>query len=134
MRTLLVPIVIMLMLGACASIDSRKKASTFETALFRYSKAIRWSEFGMADSMRRLPEDLPAATRPPGQLEHIRVTGYETLATDSSPDGSEIRVSARIVYYHEDGLRVNSLIDNQIWQYDDEQDTWYITTPLPDFR
>lgn len=134
MRRLLVPIMIVLMLGACATIDSRKKTSTFETAVFRYSKAIRWNEFGLADSMRRLPDGAPAAARPAGQLEHIKVTGYETLGTDSSPDGSEMRVTVRVVYYHEDGLKVNSLIDSQVWQYDEDQGTWFITTPLPDFR
>lgn len=134
MRRLLVPILIVLVLGACAGIDNRKKLSTFETAVFRYSKAIRWSEFGLADSMRRLPDDLPAAAQPPGQLERIRITGYETLATDRSPDGSEMRVTVRIVYYHEDGLKVNTLVDNQVWQYDADRSTWYITTPLPDFR
>jgi hypothetical protein len=133
MRTIFLVTLTVLVLSACATIDSKKKSSTFETAMFRYEKAMRWSEFGLADSMRRLPEgQLPA--QPVELLEHIRITAYETLGTNSNSDGSEIRVAVRIRYYHDDGLKVGTLIDNQVWKYDEEQKTWYITTPLPTFR
>lgn len=122
-----------LVLTACATIDSKKKSATFETAMFRYSKAIRWGEFGLADSMRRLPEG-EHATQPAGYLEHIKITSYETISTSSLDDGSEVKVTARIVFYHDDGVKLNTLLDNQLWKYDEDKHEWYITTPLPVFR
>ena len=44
------------------------------------------------------------------------------------------RVAVRIRYYHDDTLSLGTLIDNQIWKYDADKKTWYITTPLPSFK
>ncbi|MEZ5542192.1 MAG: hypothetical protein R3F42_09115 [Pseudomonadota bacterium] len=132
MRILLLVIIAALAVGGCSSIDSRKKSSTFETAVFHYSKAIRWSEFGLADGMRRLEPGAHAA-QSPEQLEHIKVTSYETISTNNVSD-NEVRVTVRIVYYHDDGMKLNTLLDNQIWIYDTDRSTWHITTPLPLFR
>ena len=133
MRTVLLVVMTVLTLSACATIDSKKKSATFETAMFRYSKAIRWSEFGLADGMRRLP-DRQHTAQPVEYLEHIKITSYETLSTSSLDDGSEVRVTVRIIYYHDDGLKLNTLLDNQVWKYDEDTHSWYITTPLPVFR
>lgn len=133
MRTLFLATLTVLALSACTTIDSKKKSSTFETAMFQYSKAIRWNEFGLADSMRRLP-DGQQPVQSAELLEHIRITSYETLGTNSIDDGSEIRVAVRIKYYHDDSMSLDTLIDNQVWKYDADKKTWYITTPLPAFR
>jgi hypothetical protein len=133
MRTLVLLTMTILAVSACATIEGKKKTATFETAVFRYSKAIRWSEFGLADSMRRLPEGLHTA-QPAEFLEHIKVTSYETLATSPVADGSEVRVTVRIVYYHNDSPKLSTLLDNQIWKYDADSHSWHITTPLPVFR
>ena len=133
MRTFLMLAVTALLLSACATISSKKKSSTFEMAMYNYSKAIRWSEFALADSMRRLPEGR-YATQSVEQLEHIRVTSYETLNTSGLEDETGVRVTARIVYYHDDGMKLNSLLDNQLWKYDEDNHSWYITTPLPVFK
>lgn len=133
MRTFFLVALTTLMLTACASIDSRKKSSTFDTAMFHYEKAIRWSEFGLADGMRRLPDGMHPA-QSPQELEHIKITSYETLGTNSTDDGTEVRVTVRIVYYHDDSPKLNTLMDNQVWKYDADKQSWYITTPLPVFR
>jgi len=133
MRTLLLAAMAVLLLAACTTIDSRKKSASFETAMLNYSKAIRWGEFGLADSMRRL-QGGQHALQSSDYLEHIKITSYETISTSSLEDGSTIRVTAKIVYYHDDGMKLNSLLDNQDWKYDEDAHTWYITTPLPVFK
>jgi len=133
MRTLLLVIMTVIALTACTTIDSKKKSAIFETTQLKYSKAIRWGEFGLADSMRRLP-DGQHATQDAESLEHIKVTSCETISTSSLEDGSRLRVTARIDYYHDDGMKVNSLLDNQVWEYDEDASTWYIITPLPVFK
>ena len=133
MRTFLLVTMTILALSACATIDSKKKSATFETAVFRYSKAIRWSEFGLADGMRRLP-DQHYPTQSIEQLQHIKITSYETLSTSSLDDGSDVKVVVRIVYYHDDGMKLHTLLDNQVWEYDEDSYSWHITTPLPIFK
>lgn len=132
MRTMLLVTMTVLALSACATIDSKKKASIFETAMFRYSKAIRWSEFGLADEMRRLPEG-QHKMQSTEYLRHIKITSYETLSTSSLTDDSSVRVTVRIVYYHDDTSKLNTLLDNQVWEYDEDKHNWFITTPLPLF-
>jgi hypothetical protein len=133
MRTLLLVTMTVLGLAACATFDSKKKSATFDSATSSYSNAIRWGEYAFADSMRRLPEG-QHALQPARLLEHIRVSSYETLSTSSLEDGTGVRVIARIGYYHDDGIKLETLLDNQVWQYDEEAGAWYITTPLPAFR
>ena len=40
----------------------------------------------------------------------------------------------QIDYYSRDSFKVNTLTDQQVWKYDPDESTWFITTPLPDFR
>jgi len=133
MRTLLLVIMTVIALAACATIDSKKKSATLETTLLKYSNAIRWGEFGLADSMRHLPGG-QHATQTTETLEHIKVTSYETISTSSLEDGSGLRTTVKIDYYHDDGMKVNSLLDDQVWEYDEDTTTWYIITPLPVFK
>jgi len=131
--TLMVTMTTALVLSACATYSNAQKSSTLDTALFNYGKAIRWSEFGLADSMRRLPAE-QKTMQPAEQLEHIRVTSYEHLGTTDLGDGSGISVTARIAYYRDDGMKLNTVLDYQVWKYDEESHSWYIITPLPEFR
>jgi len=133
MRTLLLVTMTVLGLAACTTFDSKKKSSSFELAMSSYGNAIRWGEYGLADSMRRLP-DGQQALQPARSLGHIKVTSYETVSTSSLEDGSGVRVIARIGYYHDDGMKLDSLLDNQVWEYDADAGFWYITTPLPVFK
>ena len=122
-----------LLLSACAAVDNSKKSITLDQATRYYETCIRWAEFKVADSMRRL-EHNNLYTPSRDTLKRIKVTSYETLSTRAVDDNATVHIQVEIVYYNEGSMKLVTLIDNQVWKYDAENKSWYITTPLPAFR
>ena len=122
-----------LLLSACTAVGDSKKAITLDQATRYYERAIRWVDFNAANSLRRL-EGTAHYTPSPETLKRIKVTSYETLNTSSSDDNFTMNIQVEIVYYNEDTMKLVTLMDNQVWKYDIDIQSWYITTPLPAFR
>ena len=122
-----------ILLQACAAIDDSKKTISLDKSLYFYESAMRWADFTAANSLRRYEGD-PAPATDPARLKRIKVTGYEVLNTIPSGDESAVYISVKISYYDEDNLKLTSVTDNQVWQYDAGQDAWYVSTPLPVFK
>jgi len=121
-----------LSLAGCAAVDESKMSITYDKAMRHYERAIRWSDFKIANSFRR-----PAAgTVQPREdtLKDIKVTGYEQTNSVPSNNNTEVRLTVDIVYYRLDGMKLQTVTDVQDWKYDAELKTWYITSPLPDFK
>jgi hypothetical protein len=113
-----------ILLQACASVDDSKKSITFDKTLYYYESAMRWADFPAANSLRRYKGD-PAPVTNPEKLRRIKVTGYDVVT---------VYITVKISYYDEDNLKLMSLTDNQVWQFDENQQVWYISTPLPVFK
>jgi hypothetical protein len=133
MRLTLLIAITGLLLSACAAVDDSKKTITYDKALWKYETAIRWIDFGTANSLRRL-EDNSAYSPDMETLQHIKVTSYNVLNKTTSEDHAEVRLTVEIIYYHDQSMKLITIIDNQIWKYDPEIKDWYITTPLPPFK
>ena len=122
-----------ILLQACAAIDDSKKSISLDQSLYFYESAMRWADFESANSLRRYAGD-PAPATNPAKLKRIKVTGYEVLNTVPSDDDTKVFITVKISYYDQDNLKVRSLTDNQVWQYDKQQNAWYVSTPLPVFK
>ena len=133
MRAFILFVVSSLLLTACAAVDDSKKSITLDKALWQYETAIRWVDFGTANSMRRT-EGTAVYSPDPALLKNIKVTSYEVMNTTTSADHSEVNMTVEIVYYHDERMKLETLTDHQTWKYDPEIKAWYITTPLPAFK
>ncbi|MDX2457798.1 MAG: hypothetical protein QNL87_09840 [Gammaproteobacteria bacterium] len=133
MYRIICSILLALSLSGCAAVDDSKKTITFDKALWKYETAIRWVDFGTANTLRRL-EDSAAYTPDLKTLQHIKVTSYNVVNKIISEDHAEIRLTVEIIYYNDRSMRLTTIIDNQIWKYDPAIKNWYITTPLPPFK
>jgi hypothetical protein len=133
MRVLFLFLTVSLLLAACAAVDDSKKSLTLEKALWQYETAIRWVDFGSANSLRRT-EGVTHSTPDPDFLKHIKVTSYNVLNTTTTDDHAEVSLEVEIIYYHDERMTLSTLTDNQLWKYDPEIKDWYITTPLPAFK
>jgi len=133
MRAFILFVVSSLLLTACAAVDDSKKSITLDKALWQYETAIRWVDFGTANSMRRT-EGTAVYSPDPDMLKNIKVTSYEVMNTTTSADHSEVNMTVEIVYYHDERMKLETLTDHQTWKYDPEIRAWYITTPLPAFK
>ena len=124
-------VLLVMTLGACTSLDDKKRDASFETAIYQYVQAMRWSDFSAANRLRK-PDSVAI---PPVQAgEQIRVTACETVQVNASSDASEAAVAMKITYYQDDGMTLKTLIDQQLWKYDATQQAWYITSPPPVFK
>ena len=133
MNRFIVLLLTAILLQACAAIDDSKKTISLDQSLYFYESAMRWADFKSANSMRRYTGD-PASATDPDKLKRIKVTGYDVLNTAPSKDEAEVYITVKISYYDQDDLKVRSLTDNQVWQYDKLNNVWYISTPLPVFK
>ncbi len=133
MRRIIYTIRIALSLAGCAAVGDSKKTITYDKAMWKYETAIRWVDFGTANTLRRL-EDTSAYTPDVETLQHIKVTSYNLVNKVFSEDKAEAHLTVEIVYYNDSTMKLVTIIDNQIWKYDPAIKDWYITTPLPPFR
>ena len=133
MHRIICSVLLALSLSGCAAVDDSKKTITYDKALWKYETAIRWVDFGTANSLRRL-EDSSAYSPDLETLQHIKVTSYNVVNKIMSEDRAEVRLAVEIVYYNDRSMKLITIIDNQIWKYDPAIKDWYITTPLPPFK
>ncbi len=120
----------LLLLAACAGgPDTRKRDET----LVQYSSAIRWGDI---DRALDFVDPKTLAERPLTKVERARYdqvqfAGY--LVKSSAPVGEEeIRqlVEIRVINKHTQVERV--IQDRQLWRWDDEADSWWLVSGLPD--
>jgi hypothetical protein len=121
-----------LLLSGCAAVGDSKRSITFDRAARYYENAIRWGDYEAADSIRR--QAGPPVAVNPVVLERIKVTGYEVKSNIPSPDHNRINSEVVIHYYSLEHMTEKAVTDHQIWEYDPELQTWFITSPLPAFR
>ena len=133
MHRIIYSVLLALSLSGCAAVDDSKKTITYDKALWKYETAIRWVDFGTANSLRRL-EDSSAYSPDLKTLQHIKVTSYNVVNKVMSEDHAEVQLAVEIVYYNDRSMKLITIIDNQVWKYDPAIKNWYITTPLPPFK
>ena len=125
-------ICILLFVG-CATVQEKWRVGEFEEVSSTYGQAIRWGSYEVAKSLIRTQG--PDQEEPNIQnLRKIRVTSYELLNSNISEDKFWVQQNVKIQYYHTDYLIEKSLVDKQLWQYDETEETWYLRSGLPDFR
>lgn len=126
-------VLLSLLVVGCASVTEMKKMDKFEQTSHAYELAIRWSDFEMASSFIKNQEDPDLAA----QIEHLKqykVTSYEVKRFLPSAEKSQILVFADVQYFKKDGLIVKNYSHRQLWNFDPDQENWFLTSGLPDFK
>jgi hypothetical protein len=112
-------------------VDDSKKTITLDSATRTYERAIRWGEYEAAIGLRR---DSTVTHEHMDRLKAIKVTSYEAVRQTDSADRSETVIEVRISYYNEYTMKEKTIFDLQSWKYDPEKKSWYITSPMPNFK
>ncbi len=124
-------VIILLMLG-CASMETGEKLSQFDETSRAYLRAIRWGEFEAAFAFKKLTdreEVLPDFE----DYRNVKVTNYKVKQTIISEDKTKIIQLVDFQYYRMKDVTVKTLIDRQKWEYDTEQEKWFLQSDLPAF-
>ena len=120
-----------LLLAGCSGINKKMKMKDFVRTAEGYSKAISWSEFEAAAQFRQsdgsgdILKDLQ-------NLEGVRVTNYTVKSLYSRNEDNEVEQFVEIKYYRVNEMIHKSRLIQEIWQYNQAQDQWYIKSRLPD--
>ena len=136
MRKSLILLIVTVMLSAgssgCARIEAQQRSIQLQDLTSAYRKAIRWSEFEVAKDYIR-HRDGSGFEYDKVFLEGIKVTSMEITKRDVSMEKLEARVTTELNYYHQDDGSVKSIIDTQLWWYDEETELWYLEGVFPAF-
>ncbi|MGN6520584.1 MAG: hypothetical protein ACTHK2_14265 [Dokdonella sp.] len=120
-------------LAGCATDKMRSKETILDQTLHSYGATIRWGDVSQALSFID-PKVL--AEHPPSQLDlerfkQVRITGYSEQPI--VPVGEdEVRQVVQIELANVNTQSVRSIVDRQVWKYDEAAKRWWLTTGLPD--
>jgi len=133
MKKLLVLLAVFL--AGCTSLQGKYRLAQFENISSAYGQAIRWGDYDVANGFRKKQETDHEAWNV-DKIDKIRVTSYELLNSNPSEDKNILRVhqAVKIRYFNADQMIEKTLIDKQLWEYDDTEKAWYLQSGLPDFR
>jgi hypothetical protein len=99
--------------------------------IMSYEDTIRWGD--LHNIYLFASPEARQSTKVQEGLDNVRVTGY-----DASPlrQVNETRwaLTAQIAYVLTDRQVVRQVIDNQVWASDDDGKSWYLDSPVPQFR
>ena len=132
----LTPFLLLIILG-CATIsdlDQKKKFSDLSKA---YQTAILWSDFEYASRFLAedaANEDAANMDRLDSSYENVRVTSFEKKRNIVDPDVNKIQQVVEIRYYWMDRMVEKSITDNQVWEWNADRRSWYLTSGLPVFE
>jgi hypothetical protein len=134
MRTrILLVLTLAALLAACAVEKMRNKETILEETLKTYAATIRWGDMTQALAFvdPKYRETHPLTALDLARYKQVRVTAYnDSPATPISE--TEVRQIVEIGLVNINTQTARSVIDNQVWRYDEAEKHWWLTTGLPD--
>jgi hypothetical protein len=123
---------LLLLILGCASMETGEMMSQFDETSRAYLRAIRWGEYEAAYAFKKLTardEELPDFEN----YRTVKVTNFKVKQTIISEDKSKIIQIVNFQYYRMKDVTVKNLIDRQKWEYDPQQEKWFLQSHLPEF-
>jgi hypothetical protein len=122
-----------LMLASCASDQMRTKENLLDDTLRSYASTVRWGDVLRAQEFidPKLREE-----HPPTALELARVRQIQVTAYNDQPavpiNSTEVRQTVEIGLVNINTQEARSVIDHQVWKYDEKNKRWWLESGLPD--
>src|SRR4030065_1488261 len=119
----------MVVLAACAAMESRSRMEQLDSLLRGYAKALTWSDFEVAYTATQAAQVAPLPDA--ALLKEIKIAAYEPATPLVEQDGKTIRRVARIRYVHTSRMAERSLTTEEEWRYSDETGRWFLCRGFP---
>ena len=130
---LLVPLLLTLVLTAgCQSIENKKIENNLTTTLSAYHTAVRWGYPGEAYNFLDPAIEADPADDP--VLNMVRVTRYKVLRPAVEVAKNQMIQTVAIQYIYTDRQIQKSMIDNQLWHYNEDVKKWLRANPIPKYK
>jgi hypothetical protein len=98
-----------------------------------YGEAILWSHYEAANLYRKSGA-AAGETTDFEKLKNIKVAMYDVMQVDLSEDKRRVNQVVEIKYYKLDNMIIKTVRDEQLWEYDSDEDRWYLSSGLPQFK
>lgn len=122
--------VIILLLTSCGGKSNKKRS--LDATLYKYASLIRWSNYEGAATLLKRGKDI----KPPDhfqlqKLKQFKVSRYVESPIQPGNEENQIFQTVEIQLYNIHTNKSKTIIDNQVWEYDDQLKQWFLTTGLP---
>jgi hypothetical protein len=132
-RAVVLAVVSSVLLASCAIDKMKTRETILDDTLKMYSATIRWGDMTQALAFvdPKVREAHPLSELDLARYQQVRVTAYnDQPAAPISENEVQQVVEIGIVNVNTQGAR--SLIDRQVWRYDEKEKHWWLMTGLPD--
>jgi hypothetical protein len=130
MRVLIYCLVVLL--AGCQYLMRTDMPKDLEYKTSAFEDTVRWGTLENMYAFLRPDPDNPIEI--PQGLDNVRVTSYESASPLTKVDETRWVQTVVVDYVLTDRQVVRQLVDQQVWESDDEGKTWYRTNPVPEFR
>ncbi|MET0067162.1 MAG: asparagine synthetase [Candidatus Thiodiazotropha sp.] len=132
-RHILSLIPLLIFITACQTLGEHKRADTLQDTLKRYEGSIRWSSGSQLHNFLTPDESREDPVINPNS-RNVKVTNYEVVQGPSMLGDDRAIQTAIIQYVLQDSQVVREITDQQDWHFDEEAETWYLSSPIPVFK
>lgn len=132
MRSIFLMLILALCAG-CAAMSTQSESRALETTLVAYANAVRWGDFEQALAFVD-PETLKA--HPLSSIDMERYKQMKVAAYTEQPPvpagAHEVRQIVQISLVNINTQTERSIVDKQLWHYDEKTKHWRLLSGLPD--
>jgi len=127
----------LLMLGVAALLvgcPKTKEEKGLTETLEQYEIIVRWAQWDAAVDFVSMEyqEDHPITRLELDRLRLFRVTQYIVRSARPFDEGSGMAQVVEIRMFNKNQARERTIIDEQVWKYNDESKRWKLHSGLPD--
>jgi hypothetical protein len=126
------------LLAACASMSMEKiktKETILEETLKTYAATIRWGDMTQALAFvdPKYRQEHPLSDLDLARYHQVQVTSYNDQPA-APISANEVGQTVEIGLVNVNTQAARSIVDRQIWRYDEKEKRWWLTTGLPDIK
>lgn len=127
-------LILLLATLALAGCIPPKKQKDLDATLLKYEQMIRWSQWDAAATLisPEFLEENPISNLDMERLRLFRVTNYTLRSAAPIGDGNEFAQVVEISMFNKTQAREKTIIDQQVWRFDEETEVWMNHSGLPD--
>ncbi|MBS0571077.1 MAG: hypothetical protein JSS28_10740 [Proteobacteria bacterium] len=123
----------LVLLAGCASMNAQSESRALQLTLAAYANAIRWGDISQAIPFVD-PETMQKHPLTPLDIERYKQVHFATYSEQAAvPVGPhQVRQVVRISLVNVNTQVERSIVDNQLWRYDEAKKHWLLVSGLPD--
>jgi len=123
----------LLLLTGCGEMSSHSKNDILTNTLVAYANALRWGDFEQAMTFLDpdLLKDHPLSSLDKERYKQVRVVSYNERPVVPAGKG-EVQQVVEIGLLNINTQTERTVIDRQLWRYDESKKRWHLVSGLPD--